>query len=136
MNVVDVLFGAILLAWIVMLPRYWTRGVSILESTPTWSRLRRDALLRGAMRALPVMVVLFVVPYVLMHVPDFPDARSGRQPEWLGWFFTVYGLVFVLLPVSLILLNWPKQLVPPRFRHEPGMVSEWRGQDGAVSRFD
>ena len=63
-------------------------------------------------------------------------ARSGRQPEWLGWFFTVYGLVFVLLPVSLILLNWPKQLVPPRFRHERGMLSEWRGQDGAVSRVD
>lgn len=53
--------------------------------------------------------------------PGAPHAAKVAGLVTGGWF----GIWF-LLAVSIVLFNWPKLMVPPGQRGEPGAIAEWR----------
>jgi hypothetical protein len=46
---------------------------------------------------------------------------DATVPVWFGFGFLLFGL----LSFSIALFNWPKILVPPALRDQPGAVRVW-----------
>lgn len=130
---------ALSLAAVFLIPSFW-RGIrSHHEQTPGWIRwFLGDALTRGYLRALPLIsvtgLVLFLGGAILLLLPETPPGSTGmmRPPVFVLAYLALLGLGALLI-VSVMLFNWPKWAVPPRFRSQPGAASEWR-QSARASR--
>jgi hypothetical protein len=119
--------GLIVLAVIVLLgtsfiPRYWSHPVEYRPPRPEWWFFG-DAVWRGFLRSLPAAVIgaWFLILATFGIVLSNRKIIDESVPVWLGLGFFLFGV----LAITIALFNWPKFLVPPSLRDEPGAVQEW-----------
>ena len=107
---------------VVLMPRLWREDPPGIE--PQAGGPIRRGFIRGIAIA-PVkalLLVLAALPFVLDWIPSgSPIARL------YGIFGLLVIAVAILMDVGIVLFNRPKFLVPPRFRDQPGAITEWRG---------
>ena len=127
---------------LIMLPRVWG-GYLTRRETRFRGRIRShgeltyiwwpfgDATRRGLVRGIVPMTFAVcgaVIGYWVMELiagqgADRYDSHPARLAAGLtaAWF----GIGWVLL-LTIMFFNWPRFLVPPGQRDEPGAVAEWR----------
>jgi hypothetical protein len=109
--------------------RHLWRGTSFdWGANPVWWPWG-GAFYRGARRSAVVVVALLAtanVVFLLYEVSGSADADAlvGPLAPLLGGL-TAVVLGLMILNVTIIAYNWPKALVPPPLRDEPGMVEEY-----------
>lgn len=98
--------------------RLWRNDSSEITSTSRPSTV--PALERAFRRAQPLMTIaLSFVALAIAAAIIFP----GSEYVWLQ-IMLISGIVVCELPAILIMLfNWPKVLVPPHLRDEPGLLT-------------
>jgi hypothetical protein len=113
-------------AW--TLPNYW-RGVgfTFTRRPPGWWGLGA-VLWHGFLRSYPVLVGTAWVGVADMMVLTVSASSSPSGKASDGVVTTMIGGFICGLAVagSVVLLNWPRLVVPPRFRSDLGAVAEWR----------
>jgi hypothetical protein len=98
-----------------------------------------DVAWRGCLRMLPVAaigggtcaVASFWCFMLLTSFGSFQFVSNQAARDWLGWGLTIgfVGMIAAVpLSLSVLLFNWPKIVVPPGYRYQPGAVDEWRHQ--------
>lgn len=102
------------------IPRYWSNPAAANVSLPALSSL---GLGRGFVRSLLASVIagwfLILASFgILLADRKVIDATV---PVLFGFGFLLFGL----LSFSIALFNWPKILVPPALRDQPGAVRVW-----------
>lgn len=108
--------------------RHWRHQLAALDRpVPSWWPYG-GALWRGWIRAAIVATMYVVVGGPVYFVVNL----WGYDPPWPTGFVTLYtvvvaGFTFVplLLFFSVMLFSWPRFLIPPHLRDQPGAVSEW-----------
>jgi hypothetical protein len=53
-------------------------------------------------------------------------AGAPHAAEVAGVVTAAWFMAWFVLAVSIVLFNWPKLMVPPGQRSEPGAIAEWR----------
>jgi len=87
---------------------------------------------RGLVRALPPLIIsvgFLIIGVSLTFVPVPTENRGARlDPAGIGLLLAAgcFATCFVC-HITVVLLNWPKWVVPPPRRHEPGALQEWIG---------
>ncbi len=87
-----------------------------------------DATRRGVIRGLaPLTFAVWgiVLGYWVALAPSRPGPLSPATRAVVGLAIAWFGVCCVLL-VTVIYFNWPKFVVPPTQRTEPGAIAEWR----------
>jgi hypothetical protein len=109
-------------------PRYW-RGdlgrISEQVDAPNGWLLTRPVR-RGLVRAIPIIsligmisTILFLIPTIFM-VGEVTTAWRVYGAATLGIFFGGMGAA-----LSIVFVNRPRSLVPPPWRNQVGVLSEW-----------
>ena len=115
------LLGAIgfAIAFVWMLPRVWRADPPDSDQPPDYWPYSL-ALWRGVVRLEATGGLFFVVAALFLTA----DRALGESPvkDALAWG----GLVVLVLGGCVVLFNEPKRMVPPRLRHQPGLIAEWR----------
>ncbi len=110
-----------------LLPRTWRHELKQFDRMPSWWPWGK-ALWRGWLRMMPISTVAMVVGVVvyagLLLVPEAPSGPFVR-PYWavvpaLAALAIVFGMM-----LTVVLFNWPKRVVPPHLRSQPGAIEEW-----------
>lgn len=109
----------------VLIPRIW-RGelVSVYEHASEGVWLWGEPLRRGFLRGLHLGILSAVVLVFLVFATADLEPTGHIGPV-VG---TAVGAFFVLLGLNalVVLFNRPRWAVPPRYRDQPGAISEWR----------
>ena len=109
---------------------YWNGTVAALSLTNVpkgWPF--GEVLWRAGVRSTPVCILfclvgLIALPGALLWSPG--SEFASESPSWYDLVFALSGLIWLVAQGSVVLLNRPSWLVPPRFRGEPGAIEEWR----------
>lgn len=108
-------------------PRYWRHEITVLDGPPPSWWPYGDPLWRGWIRT-PVIALVWWITAGLGYVA----LRLGPDPGWPAPIPILYivlaaGVPCVLLALvfSVMLFSWPRSLIPPHLRYQPGAVSEW-----------
>jgi hypothetical protein len=102
-----------------VLPRWWRRPLREWSNVPTlWPF--PHALFRGMVRAMGVGTALWLSVLLVLH-PGVSVPIPHAFELVSAWI--VIALIVVCFTIQL--LNWPKFLVPPYLRGEPGALREW-----------
>jgi ABC-type amino acid transport system permease subunit len=132
------LLAAILgLAALRELPRIWNSHSTQGDHIPRWWPWG-DALWRAWVRSLPMLVLAFVV---IVFIAAFGTAvmasvdKDDSLVERVVFLFPIAISLVVLVALfvligMIVLFNQPKAAVPPRARHQPGALREWRSREG------
>ena len=136
-GVVGAVMGLVVLTNV---PRAW-RGYWTRQQKRFGGRLRThgelaliwwpfgDATRRGAIRGF-VAVTLWWCGSTVFYWASFQGAGSASSSSrgWhvVAWIFAVWSLASLALALTVMFFNWPKFVVPPPYRGEPGAVAEWR----------
>jgi hypothetical protein len=89
------------------------------------------AVKRGMQRSFPVLTVTwccmtcFAWIRILAGHGSAAGPRPGGAAGVAAWVFTVLSLLGLATMLAVIWFNRPKFVVPPRYRDQPGAVSEW-----------
>ncbi len=114
------------------IPKIWRNQTIFGDRSPGWW-LWGDALWRGWRRAFIAGIIAGWILILIGLTGDVLTATGLIAPPAPLWF-TVPALVLffgaVGLTVSIMLFNWPKFLVPPDLRREPGATQEWLANRG------
>jgi hypothetical protein len=85
---------------------------------------------RGLMRCFLPMTLAWGGAMIGICVAALNGGAAGQQAPHAAKVAAVVTVawfgVWFALAVTIILLNWPKLMVPPGQRGEPGAVAEWR----------
>lgn len=86
------------------------------------------ALWRGWVRLGPVSAAYCLYIAVAFGLPVFIGVSEPATRLWkLYAVLAIVGfIVATSLMLTIVLFNWPKKLVSPAMRAEPGAVREWR----------
>lgn len=87
----------------------------------------RRALLRGWQRGLGAGLAGFAFGLAAIACEMVESAFGVALPDLLTGVLFAVMLALLLTVLAIMLLNRPKFLVPPRFRSEPGVLSDWFG---------
>lgn len=133
-NEVVTLLGAgamVLAGWTVLLPRHWRGAARQDERTLSGWLPFSHPFRRGLMRSTPLMVFAFTCLYIPVALVFPVRGITGHAPTgialWLlgGLVLLGVGLAVVAWPM-VILFNWPKFVVAPVYRSDPGALASWR----------
>lgn len=118
------------------LKRLWRRESTYWDAVPRWWPYG-PRLWRGVLRIAPIAVAtgLLAPLWVLgamFVVPKMPSP-TGIGTVVPGWYaaiiLTLLGW-FAVMAITVILLNWPKLIVPPHMRADPGFLGAEPGGGG------
>lgn len=111
----------------VSLPRFW-RGEGSSRSVGFGS----DALDRGWIRAIPLGTVSACVLAAIVLVGTFRQSVRVESPtvrlllvDVPFWSLVAAFVAVTLLYLAVIVFNWPKRAVPPRYRSQTGAITDW-----------
>jgi hypothetical protein len=100
------------------LPRLWHHRSDFWDHKPTGIPYSHAAW-RGWVRAIPAGCVgagaLVAAGWIVVLLPRSPGSKAA-----LALASTVLALAIAGM-ASIVLFNWPKRLVPPHLRNEPGL---------------
>jgi hypothetical protein len=112
------------------LPKMWRFKADIerTEATKQWWPFG-EALRHGFVRGMPVGILAataLTASMTLVLVEESTSGSTSRAAAEAAWitFLAFVGLILVDLLVTLF--NWPKVVVPPATRDEPGALALWR----------
>lgn len=128
------LFTAVL--WVVALSQVravWSgRSIPRIERNlrPWW--LWGEGMLQGYLRAM----VALIIPVTAMIIGAFAAILRELTVDPVVWrvahVVLVVGFVSFMVGfvpiITVVLFNWPKLLVPPSLRHQPGLLSHLFGK--------
>jgi hypothetical protein len=115
------------------LRRYWRGEIGFSQRAPSWW-IYPDAIWRGYLRTMALAAIGLWLMLIIVAGGWIAGAEKLAPLDAIGarWFAAlvlvlagVLGVVFLLL-ATVVLFNWPKFVVPPYLRHQPGAVTEWR----------
>ncbi|HLL68357.1 MAG TPA: hypothetical protein VK453_21960 [Micromonosporaceae bacterium] len=111
--------------WI-LFPRYW-RGedADTVESSLAVFALYGERFQRGVVRSLLVAQIGGTLMFLYALAQIFANRSGGRVRSFLedASALLLAGMVPCMVAFfTLVLFNWPKMLVPPYLRGEPGIV--------------
>jgi hypothetical protein len=106
-----------------ILPRMWRdRWTRLPEEPPdTWPY--GHVMWRGFVRAAPIggPVALIFAATVVSETIVFAEPLEGG----LDILVHILAPLVLLVLSTVILLNWPKWILPPHLRNEPGAIRGW-----------
>lgn len=107
------------------LPRFWSNPAEYHPVKPAWWFFG-DAVWQGFVRSLVPAVIAgwFLILAVAAMMLANQKTAGPELAVWLGLGFLLFGL----LGLSIVFFNWPKFLVPPSLRHQPGALQAWFGR--------
>ena len=88
-----------------------------------------DATRRGAVRAFVAATFWWcgaTVYYWASYLAADPAGPATRAWKLVAWIAVALTLAWFALVLTVMFFNWPKFVVPPPQRGEPGAVAEWR----------
>jgi len=140
-GIVSLLLGIV---GLIMLPRAWS-GYFTRRETRYRGRLRShgeltymwwpfgNATRRGLIRGFGPVAIAWCGAVIGFWVAEL-NGGQGPHPSHVAKLAAVLTVVWVFVGLGLVLtimfFNWPKIIVPPPHRAEPGAVSEWRTKRG------
>jgi hypothetical protein len=107
----------------IFMPRYWRNPSRFYRRvSPQWWTYG-DAFWRGFVRSLLASIIAgwFLVLGGFGIFLANGKTIDQAVPVWLGLGFFAFGFI----SLSIAFFNWPKFLVPPSLRDQPGAVQEW-----------
>jgi hypothetical protein len=137
--IVGVLITMMGIAGLIMLPRVW-RGYFSQPAPRFRGRDRTqgelayiwwpfgDATRRGVIRGqVPVSFAVWgiVFGYWIALLPGRPSHLSPATKA-VAWGAIGWSVGWCVLFLTVMFFNWPKFVVPPSERGEPGAIAEWR----------
>lgn len=118
---------AFALAGLTQVPALWTGKKPWLHKTPGWW-LWGDPLWRGFMRAWPTLIVTGVAFAVLGSALILTTAVPGQPSPVMAAALLIALFGGLGLVLAIILVNWPRALVPPHLREQSGALEDWLGR--------
>jgi hypothetical protein len=111
------------------LPKMWRFNADIqrTEATKQWWPLG-EALRHGFVRGMPVGILAgtaLTVSMALVLVEESTSGGTQRAAAEAAWIAFLVFVGLVLVDLSVTLFNWPKVVVPPAARDEPGALALW-----------
>ncbi len=106
------------------LPRVWKHETGFFDKRPPWWPWD-DALWRAYARAIPLGVVagwLLLIAFAVGSViPKHPKDEFGLVvPLWYAVPLMAVVVVLLVLLLTVIWFKWPRTIIPPHLRDEPG----------------
>jgi hypothetical protein len=137
------LIGTLLsLVGIASLPRVW-RGFFARGDTRFRGRMRSNAELallwwpfgeatrRGAVRGFVAALFWWCGGTIFLWASYLSANSTGSgRLAWdvVAWIAVAWAMLWFALVLTVMFFNWPKLVVPPPQRGEPGAISEWRSK--------
>jgi len=128
MTIGELVAGVVIAVGVVLatlqLPKVWR--AEACAQIPAWW-LWGSAAYRGFVRAVPVGIVsgwpfLLILPWAFGLITSKSTASTIGLLTAASMTIIGFGLM-----VCVALFNWPRQLVPPKLRAQPGMLHEIMG---------
>jgi len=107
------------------LPFYWQRRVRTLDKVPSWW-FWGEQLWYGWVRWAPTACIwLFLLSIFVFTIKVTGYSSEENKSLILGLIGAAVLLSPLLLGVTILLFNWPKQLVFPHLRSQSGALEVW-----------
>ena len=123
-------FGLLVLALIgalYNLPRLWRYEFKHHDRVPAywpWGEALWHGYVRMMPFSIPAVLVYLVCLLVGLRVPEEPTGPFARPLWYVVPALVSIGLVMLVM-FTIIFFNWPKRLVAPHLRRQPGALAFW-----------
>ncbi len=119
-NLVSLIFAA---ACLLMLPRIWRDEPFYAGTIRAMSFVLGETMLQVLERVMPASIVLFTAGSLVILFEPALKKSVGVD----GYTVLASGVLigWTLLLLSVGLFNWPKLIVPPPLRSQPGLITIW-----------
>ena len=119
----NVIYPIFALACLLMLPRIWRDDAFYAGTVRAMSFVHGETMLQVLKRVMPASVVLFTA-LVLVRLFE-PTLRRTLPADGFVLLIQVLGSAWILLFPTVAMFNWPKLIVPPPLRSQPGLITIW-----------
>ena len=128
MIVALVVMGVMLVPVLAALPNTWSgKGLPDLERVVRSFWFWGEASLQGFLRANPIAIVactgLWVAGFTAELLKVIGPSIVRTVLAYLFWVGYIVFLTSLVLMVTVMLFNFPKLVVPPSLRHQPGLLT-------------
>lgn len=126
----QVLFAIILLlatAAMSQVPKIWTHRIHYFDQKPTWWVWGLPSWYAYCRAMIPGIVAMWLMSMFGLLYSFIGNYRDNEEiPIWTGVPLIVVLSSWIVTLTTITLFNWPKFVVPPHLRDQPGALREWQ----------